>query len=324
MLSSLTIQNVILIDRLTLEADKGLLALTGETGAGKSILLDALGLALGARADAGLVRHGEEQASVTASFEPKVGHPVYALLKDKAIDADGSLILRRTVSKDGRSKGFINDSPVSIQLLKEAGALLVEIHGQFETQGLLDPATHLATLDNYAGIAGDTAVTRAAWKLWRQAKDKLDRAMTDIEAARLQEEYLKYTVAELEKLDPQPGEEEILAEKRQLLLNREKMSDAFQTASDIIEGEDGAQAFAAHVPHMEGFHRRYMASNRALRAWARMVRGLDIETIAPQHGAMLRGRPVVEAFLGWCEGLACGIDLLEESGYRVPTGARER
>ncbi len=247
MLSSLTIQNVILIDKLTLEADKGLLALTGETGAGKSILLDALGLALGARADANLVRHGEEQASVTASFEPKANHPVYALLKDKAIDAEGALILRRTVSKDGRSKGFINDAPVSIQLLKEAGALLVEIHGQFETQGLLDPATHLATLDNYAGIAGDTAVTRAAWKLWRQAKDKLDRAMTDIEAARLQEEYLKYTVAELEKLDPQPGEEEILAEKRQLLLNREKMSDAFQTASDIIEGEDGAQALLSRL-----------------------------------------------------------------------------
>jgi len=241
MLSSLTIQNVILIDKLTLDGDAGLLALTGETGAGKSILLDALGLALGARADAGLVRHGEEQATVTACFEPAANHPVYALLKDKAIDAKGSIILRRTVSKDGRSKAFINDSPVSVQLLGEAGELLVEIHGQFETQGLLDPATHLDTLDNYAGLAGDTAVTRAAWKLWRQAKDALDRAMTDIEAARLQEEYLKYTVAELEKLDPQPGEEEVLAEKRQLLLNREKMSDAFGAATDIIEAEDGLQ-----------------------------------------------------------------------------------
>jgi DNA repair protein RecN (Recombination protein N) len=239
MLTSLTIQNVILIERLTLEAGDGLLALTGETGAGKSILLDALGLALGARADSGMVRAGEEQASVTACFEMPAKHPVHALLKEKGINASDTLLLRRTVGRDGRSKAFINDAPVSVQLLKEAGALLVEVHSQFETQGLLDPATHLGVLDIYAGV--DTAAVRSAYATWKAARDRLDRAMTDIEQARLQEEYLKYTVAELEKLDPQPGEEAVLAEKRQLLLNREKLSGGFEQATGIIESEDGLQ-----------------------------------------------------------------------------------
>lgn len=239
MLTSLTIQNVILIDRLTLEAGDGLLALTGETGAGKSILLDALGLALGARADSGMVRAGEEQASVTACFDIPAKHPVHALLKDKGIAPSDTLLLRRTVGKDGRSKAFINDAPVSVQLLKDAGALLVEVHSQFETQGLLDPATHLGVLDIYAGV--ETSAVRAAYAGWKTARDRLDRAMTDIEQARLQEEYLKYTVAELEKLDPQPGEEAVLAEKRQLLLNREKLSGGFEQATGIIESEDGLQ-----------------------------------------------------------------------------------
>ncbi len=239
MLTSLTIQNVILIDRLSLDSGAGLLALTGETGAGKSILLDALGLALGARADSGLVRHGEEQASATACFDIKPQHAVNALLREKGITLADTLILRRTLGKDGRSKAFINDSPVSVQLLKDAGALLVEVHGQFETHGLLDPATHLGVLDVYAGI--DSSPIRAAWKTWRQAKERLDRAMSDIEAARLQEDYLKYTVAELEKLDPKEGEDAVLAEKRQLLLNREKMSGSFEQATGLIENENGLQ-----------------------------------------------------------------------------------
>lgn len=240
MLASLTIQNVILIDRLTLEGDEGLLALTGETGAGKSILLDALGLALGARAGAGLVRHGEEQATVTACFDLPPKHPALALLKERGIESAETLILRRTLAKDGRSKAFINDAPVGIQLLKDAGALLVEVHGQFETQGLLDPATHLGVLDAYAGL--DTQDIAAAWEKWRRAKERLERAMADIETARLQEEYLKYAVAELEKLAPQPGEEAVLAEKRQRLLNREKLAGAFDQAAEIIESEDGLQS----------------------------------------------------------------------------------
>ncbi|HYD18965.1 MAG TPA: DNA repair protein RecN [Patescibacteria group bacterium] len=239
MLTSLTIQNVVLIDRLQLEGGGGLLALTGETGAGKSILLDALGLALGARADSGLVRHGEDKATTTACFEMPARHPVNDLLREKGLVPAETLILRRTLGKDGRSKAFINDAPVGVQLLKDVGALLVEVHGQFETHGLLDPSTHLGVLDTYARI--DAAPIRAAWKQWRAAKEKLDSALSDIEAARLQEDYLKYTVAELEKLDPKEGEDAVLAEKRQLLLNREKLSGNFEQATSLIEADDALQ-----------------------------------------------------------------------------------
>lgn len=240
MLASLTIQNIVLIDSLTLDGDDGLLALTGETGAGKSILLDALGLALGARAEASLVRHGEEQATVTACFEVDKKHPVNRFLEDKGIAPADTLILRRSLGRDGRSKAFINDAPVGVQLLKETGGYLVEIHSQFETQGLLDPATHLGVLDEYAG--NDTAGLAAAWKTWKGAKDRLEQALADIESLRLQEEYLKYAVAELERLDPQPGEEAILAEKRQALLNRDKIASAFGQVTDIVESDDGLRA----------------------------------------------------------------------------------
>jgi DNA repair protein RecN (Recombination protein N) len=252
MLTSLTIHNVVLIDRLTLEGATGLSALTGETGAGKSILLDALGLTLGARADAGLVRHGEEQATVTACFELPPKHPVLKLLQEKDLEPADTLILRRTLGKDGRSKAFINDAPVSVQLLKEVGAELVEIHGQFETQGLLDPQTHRQALDDYAGISAETALARAAWAQWREAVKKLKQAVADIDASRLQEEYFKYTVAELEKLAPQVGEETVLAEKRSRLLNREKMSAALEQASDLLESEDGIQSMLGKLHGLLG------------------------------------------------------------------------
>jgi DNA repair protein RecN (Recombination protein N) len=242
MLTSLTIHNVVLIDRLTLEGAAGLSALTGETGAGKSILLDALGLALGARAEAGLVRHGESQATVSACFDIPAGHPVLKLLKEKDLETAETLILRRTLSKDGRSKAFVNDAPVGVQLLKEIGAALVEIHGQFETQGLLNPETHGEVLDSFAAINGEVVDVRKAWENWKQAREKLEQAQADIAATRLQEDYLTYTVAELEKLNPQPGEENILAEKRSFLLNREKMRGAFEQATDILESEAGIQS----------------------------------------------------------------------------------
>lgn len=246
MLTSLDIQNVVLIERLSLAGDAGLVALTGETGAGKSILLDALGLALGARAESGLVRAGAEQASVTACFDVPPRHRVYELLRDKGIDAgvDG-LIFRRVLSKDGRSKAFINDAPVSVQLMKEASELLVEIHGQFETQGLLDPSTHAATLDAYAGV--NIVPVRKAFEGWRQAQERLASAHRDIETTKLQEEYLKHVVAELESLSPKPGEEDVLAEKRQRLLAREKMSGTIDLAAQLVEQEDGIQSLMGRL-----------------------------------------------------------------------------
>lgn len=247
MLTGLDIQNVVLIDRLSLEGDAGLVALTGETGAGKSILLDALGLSLGARAEAGLVRHGTPQATVTASFDVPPQHPALLLLAERGIESDGTLILRRTVSKDGRSKAFINDAPVSVQLLKETGALLIEIHGQFDTQGLLDPAGHSAVLDIFAGSTNDAAAVARSYHALRQAKDKLEEAKAGIEATRLQEEYLRYTVAELEALAPTAGEEAVLGEKRQRLMNREKLAEGFEQAQSLLTEDDGLQSLVGRL-----------------------------------------------------------------------------
>lgn len=247
MLTGLDIQNVVLIDRLSLEGDAGLVALTGETGAGKSILLDALGLALGARADAGLVRHGTPQATVSASFDLPPRHPALQLLAERGIDSDGTLILRRTVTRDGRSKAFINDAPVSVQLLKETGALLIEIHGQFDTQGLLDPASHGAVLDAFAGTTTEAATVARSYAAWRAAREKLEEAKAGIEATRLQEEYLRYTVAELEALAPEAGEEAVLAEKRQRLLNREKLAEGFEQAQNLLASDDGLQSLIGRL-----------------------------------------------------------------------------
>jgi len=247
MLTGLDIQNVVLIDRLSLEGDAGLVALTGETGAGKSILLDALGLALGARADAGLVRHGTPQATVSASFDLPPRHPALQLLAERGIDSDGTLILRRTVTRDGRSKAFINDAPVSVQLLKETGALLIEIHGQFDTQGLLDPASHGAVLDAFAGTTTEAATVARSHAAWRAAREKLEEAKAGIEATRLQEEYLRYTVAELEALAPEAGEEAVLAEKRQRLLNREKLAEGFEQAQNLLASDDGLQSLIGRL-----------------------------------------------------------------------------
>lgn len=250
MLTTLTIQNIVLIDRLTLEPEKGLLALTGETGAGKSILLDALGLALGARADAGLVRHGEDQANVTAVFELPQRHPLHAFLKEKEINAGEGLILRRTLGKDGRSKAFVNDAPVSAQLLKEIGAFLVEVHGQFETQGLLNPETHLDVLDAYAGLSADTVDLKNTWQDFRAARQKLEAATAESETLRLQEDYLRHAVGELEDLSPEAGEEDILAAKRAALRSRDKVNEGLGIAAEILAGEDGIESLLARLENV--------------------------------------------------------------------------
>lgn len=301
MLTSLSIQNVVLIDRLTLEGDAGLSALTGETGAGKSILLDALGLALGSRADSSLVRHGEEQASVTACFELPAKHPVFALLADKGIPFSDTLLLRRTLSKDGKSRAFINDAPVSAQLLKETASELVEIHGQFETQGLLNPDTHRATLDEYAKLPKDVAELKNLWSLWRAAKEKLESALSDVETLKLQEEYLRYTVAELEKLSPQAGEERVLAQKRQFLMSREKMQGAFDQATEILDGEDGVQTL---LGRLQGNLERIGASSRdmlspAIDALSRAK--AEIDDVSYQIEKLKNGGSVSEDDLGEIE-----------------------
>ena len=230
MLTSLGIRNVVLIDRLDLTFDHGLSVLTGETGAGKSILLDALGLATGTRAEGGLVRHGAERASVTASFEVPAGHASNAMLDEHGIDPEEILVLRRDVGPEGRSRAYINDQPASVGLLRRIGATLVEIQGQFEQHGLMNPATHLPLLDAYGDLTEQRSKTNAAYKAWRDAVDALEQARRDAAQATEDEEYLRHAVAELEEADPQPGEEETLAEQRRVLMHAEQLADGLKAA----------------------------------------------------------------------------------------------
>jgi DNA repair protein RecN (Recombination protein N) len=242
MLLGLTIRDVVLIDRLELAFHGGLCVLTGETGAGKSILLDALGLALGMRAESGLVRHGAEQAVVTAEFALAPQHPALGLLQAAGIAVEGGrLLLRRIVNADGRSRAFIDDQPASIGLLKQVGGLLAEIQGQFEQQGLLDPATHRAALDAFGGHRAEAAALAAAWADWRKAAAERREAEAELAKARADEDYLRHALAELDALDPKPGEEHALAEERALLLNREKLSEAIEAALAELQGERGGE-----------------------------------------------------------------------------------
>jgi len=241
MLAGLSIRNVVLIEQLSLGFAEGLSALTGETGAGKSILLDALGLALGGRSDAGLVRHGAEAATVSADFQLDDGHPVKALLAEQDLPIDDMLVLRRSVGADGRSRAYVNDQPVSIGLLRQIGAGLVEVHGQFETQGLLDPKTHRAVLDTYAGAEALATACAAAWDLWRAAQRRQQEALAEAERAQAEEGFLRHSVEELESLGPESGEEAQLAERRALLQHREKVMEGVATALSELSGDRGAE-----------------------------------------------------------------------------------
>ena len=240
MLVGLTVRNVVLVEQLSIGFAPGLCALTGETGAGKSILLDALGLALGSRADSSLVRHGAEAATVTAEFDVDEAHPAHALLREHDLSADGTLLLRRTVSRDGRSRAYANDQAVSANLLRRLGAQLVEIHGQFETQGLLNPATHRSILDAHGNLAALVARAATAWRAWRDAETERADAAEAAERARAEEDFLRHAVTELDELDPKPGEESALAETRVVLMNREKLIDAASAAEQALDGDHGA------------------------------------------------------------------------------------
>lgn len=237
MLSTLSIRDVVLIDRLELEFQPGLCALTGETGAGKSILLDALGLALGIRADARLVRHGAAQAVVTAGFEVEDDHPAFAILDELGIGSgEGELVLRRVLGADGRSRAFINDQSVGVTMLRRIGDALVEIHGQFESQRLLDPATHRDLLDAFGRLQASCQPTSQSWRSWRAAADARSRAEAGLEAARRDEAYLRHAVDELDVLDPRCGEEDLLSQRRAFLMNGEKLMQAMDEAAAELTG----------------------------------------------------------------------------------------
>jgi len=242
MLTALTIKNIVLIDRLALRFGDGLTVLTGETGAGKSILLDALALALGARADAGLVRSGCDSGQVTAEFALPPGHPAQGLLTDQDIELDDEhLVLRRTVRADGRSRAHINDQPVSAGLLRRIGETLVEVHGQHDERGLLDPRGHRRLLDQFAGHADLLAAVADAFQQARGTEQALEEVRSALETARKEDAYLRHMAAELEALAPKEGEETDLAERRARLMQAHTLADDLAAFDAILSGDDGIE-----------------------------------------------------------------------------------
>ena len=238
MLSALSIRDVVLIERLDLSFGSGLTVLTGETGAGKSILLDSLGLALGGRTDAGLVRSGAAQASVTACFAPRPGHPALTLLTEQGLAADDEIVLRRIVARDGRSRAFVNDQPVSVSLLRQAGALLVEVQAQHEQIGLTDPAAHHVLLDAFGVPAALREDVRNTWAVWHGVLTELGAARAAREGAARDEEWLRHAVEELAMLAPQDGEEDHLAAARLQLQQGERRAEAISAALSELAPRD--------------------------------------------------------------------------------------
>ncbi|HET6469043.1 MAG TPA: DNA repair protein RecN, partial [Geminicoccaceae bacterium] len=313
MLVSVAIRDIVLIERLELAFGPGLSVLTGETGAGKSIVLDALGLALGARGDRALVRSGAEQGAVTAEFHLPADHPAGALLEAQGLGSADELVLRRTLASDGRTRAFVNDQAVGTGLLRQLGDLLVEVHGQFEQQSLTSAASHRRLLDAFGG-AGDTlARTRAAFAAWREARERAARLGQEIEAARREIDWLRHREHELADLAAQPGEEAELAERRTRLMHREKLALLVQEATAALAGAGGA------IERLSTAERRIERS-----------RDLASELLDPAGAAL--GRALVEAgeaeaaleraALALADG-GDGIERVEERLFALRAAARK-
>ena len=238
MLSHLSIRDVVLIEQLELQFQSGLSVLTGETGAGKSILLDALGLAIGTRAEARLVRQGADRATVSATFEVSDNHPIRRQLADHGINTIGEpIILRRVLNTEGRSRAFANDQAISVGLLNEIGGQLVEVHGQFDNQRLMRPDSHRSILDSYAGSSKLVTNVLKAYRDWKSSISRRETAIAETAAAKRDEEFLRSDLKELIDLSPRSGEAAALSDKRKLLMNSEKLIKALSDAQSSLLGE---------------------------------------------------------------------------------------
>jgi DNA repair protein RecN (Recombination protein N) len=305
MLLGLSIRDVVLIDRLDLAFRPGLCVLTGETGAGKSILLDALGLALGMRAESGLVRPGASQAMVTAEFDFAADHPARRLLGEAGIAAENDVVvLRRVVGADGRSRAFVDDQPASIGLLRQLGEMAVEIEGQFAQTGLLDPATHRDTLDAFGvprPLREQIAISLAVWK--KLARDR-EAAEADFAKARADEDFLRHAMAEISVLEPRVGEEAQLAEQRALLVNRERLLENLGAALSILAGDAGAE------------HALSTAARAVERAKAKSAGRLDAAAAALER-AIVETREAIAELEAASRALGGGPSSLEEIEERL-------
>lgn len=297
MLSHLHIKDVVIIENLALDFASGFASLTGETGAGKSIILDSLGLSLGQRSEARLVRTGSEQASVTATFEisdKKIQKNLKDLFDEADLMLELPLILRRTLTRDGRSKAFINDQPVGINFLKKIGEELVEIHGQFETQKLLDARTHRHILDAFGGMDTQGKQVRSAWNEWQKAADDLKELKALLEQAARDHEYWVESAKELRDLNPQAGEEEQLVEQRSVMMHAEKVLENMDDASKNLTVNNGAQQRVHNamrslervqdklpeqlVPVLEGLNRALIEIDEAVEALERTAHDLQYDS----------------------------------------------
>ncbi len=289
MLARLSIRDVVLIDQLDLEFAAGLTVLTGETGAGKSILLDALSLALGARGDGGLVRHGQAQGQVTAVFELPSGHAAHALLEGQDIEIGDELILRRVQFADGRTRAYVNDQTVSAQAMRALASALVEIHGQHDERALTDPAAHRALVDAYGGLESLAETTAEAFAVLRASERALDAERGRVLAAQADAEFARHAVDELSRLAVQPGEEEALASRRQAMMQGEKV------AADIRDARDHLAGDASVLPVLLSLSRRLQRRMpQAPGLIEPSVRALD-EAIEAVEGATRAIEQAVEA-----------------------------
>jgi DNA repair protein RecN (Recombination protein N) len=236
MLARLSIRDIILIDRLDIDFGAGLAALTGETGAGKSILLDAFALALGARGEAALVREGAEQGQVTAVFELGKEHPARRLLAENGLASEDELIVRRVQIADGRTRAFVNDQPVSVQVLRALGAALVEIHGQHDERAFIEAGTHRALLDAFGGLEAAAAEVRGLWQERRAREAAVAAHRADVERAGREAEWLRHAVEELGRLAPERGEEAALAERRAAMMQAEKVAEDLRLTHESVTG----------------------------------------------------------------------------------------
>lgn len=305
MLQSLSIKNVVLIDKLDLDFKSGLSVLTGETGAGKSILLDSLGLVLGNRAETSLIRHGEDKLSVTAVFDlPEKGHPLYALLSENDIDVDGELIIKRSLTRESKGKIFINDQAVSAKLLKEVGRYLVEIHGQFDNQGLLNPANHRDVLDAYGEYAALQNEVKEKFRAYKKAKTERAAAEENISKAKTEEDNLRHWVKELEAAHPVKGEEQELMQRRSELMNAEKIIESLSAAYNTLTQGSDIQSALRHA-------------QAALDRAGRLVEGKYDEIINTLDRALIEANDAIAQIEAASENISLDNNELEELETRL-------
>ena len=278
MLSGLSIRNVVLIEALELECSTGLTALTGETGAGKSIILDALSMATGARSDKGLVRKGTDKAQCTAIFHVPDQHPVHDILSNADFDLDGetALILRRVIREDGRSKAYLNDTPVSIKLLSELGAELLEVHGQHDGRGLLDPSQHIRMLDLFGGYAKELSRVKSCFDDLQSSRRALEELKTRAEKTEADRDYFSYALEELDRLDVSAGEEAEIAARRRFLQGAEGALKELSAAQSALGGGEYENRVSAALAGIEKVRERIGEGNsQASQALGRAAEALE-------------------------------------------------